>query len=348
MKLPDIRKNARWYISIVFFLVSIICSLVVLIMAFYMIRYLSPVDVNAKPIQLKIARGMSSQSIANELAHKNLIREPWVFLVAIRLSGATHRLQFGSYRLSGSMSVPQIIDYLKSGKVITHRLTVPEGLTVAQISKLWEKSGLGTVAVFNEVANDSKWQLSYEIKGKTLEGYLFPNTYQFPDGASPETLIQIMLNEFKRYWTAELEEEAQALGFSKHEIITLASIIEAEARVPDERPLISAVFHNRLRRGWKLQADPTALYGLGNPDRPPRAADLRIDSPYNTYLYKGLPPGPICNPGMASILAALRPTTSDYMYFVAIGGGRHHFSKTLREHRNMINKIRRSRRLIVD
>ena len=153
-----------------------------------------------------------------------------------------------------------------------------------------------------------------------------------------------MLDEFERRWTPQFTEEAKALGFSKHEVITLASIIEAEARVPDERPLVSAVFHNRLRRGWKLQADPTALYGLGNPDRPPRAADLRVDSPYNTYIYKGLPPGPICNPGMASIVAALRPNSVDYMYFVAIGDGRHHFSKTLREHQNMINKVRRIRR----
>lgn len=348
MKLPDTQKNTRWYISIIFFAISIISSITVLIMVFYMIRYLSPVDVNAKPIRLKIARGMSSQAIADQLVRKNLVHQQWAFIVAIHLSGVTHKLQFGSYRLSRSMSLPQIIDHLNSGKVITHQLTVPEGLTVTQISKLWEKSGLGTVAAFNEAASGSKWQLSYKIEGKTLEGYLFPNTYQFPDGASPETLIQTMLNEFKRHWTTELDAEARSLGFSKHEIITLASIIEAEARVPDERPLISSVFHNRLRRGWKLQADPTALYGLGNPDRQPRAADLRTDSPYNTYLYKGLPPGPICNPGMASILAALRPTAADYMYFVAIGGGRHHFSKTLREHRNMINKIRRNRKLIID
>ena len=145
-----------------------------------------------------------------------------------------------------------------------------------------------------------------------------------------------------------MSEEAKSLGFSKHETVTLASIIEAEAGVPEERSLISSVFHNRLRRGWKLQADPTALYGLGNPDRPPTAADLRTDSPYNTYLHKGLPPGPICNPGIASILAALRPASADYMYFVAIGNGKHHFSKTLREHQNMINRIKRNRKLIAD
>jgi UPF0755 protein len=348
MKSPNPRKNVPWYISIILFSISMLSSLVILIMVLYMIRYLSPVDANAKPVQLKIVRGMSSQTIANQLAHKKLIHNPWAFLLAAHLNGVTHRLQVGSYRLSGSMSIPQIIDHLKTGKVITHQFVVPEGLTVVQTGKLWEKAGFGTAAAFNQAACDPKWQLNYNIEGKPLEGYLFPNTYQFPDGATPQVIIQIMLDEFERRWTAEFTEEANALGFSKHEIITLASIIEAEARVPDERPLVSAVFHNRLRRGWKLQADPTALYGLGNPDRPPRAADLRVDSPYNTYLYKGLPPGPICNPGMASILAALRPDSVDHMYFVATGDGRHHFSKTLREHQYMINKIRRNRKLIAD
>jgi UPF0755 protein len=313
-----------------------------------MVRDLSPVDVNAKPIQLKIVRGMSSQAIADQLADKNLIHNPWAFLFATHLSRVSHRLQVGTYRLSGAMSIPQIIDHLRTGKVVTQQFVVPEGLTVAQTAKLWENARFGTAAAFNQAANDPRWRANCKIEANTLEGYLFPNTYQFPDGATPQVILEIMLNEFERRWTVGFTEEARALGYSKHEVITLASIIEAEARVADERPLVSAVFHNRLRRGWKLQADPTALYGLGNPDRPPRAADLRVDSPYNTYIYKGLPPGPICNPGMASMLAALRPASVDYMYFVAAGNGRHHFSKTLREHQNMINKIRRNRRLIGD
>lgn len=343
MKL-DIQKNVRWYISIVLFSISTLSTLAILITISYTVRYLSPVDVNAKPIQLKIVHGMSSQAIADRLAQNNLIHNPWAFLLVTHLSGVSHRLQVGTYRLSGAMDIPQIIDYLKMGKVVIQKFVVPEGLTVAQIGTLWEKAGLGTAATFNQAASDPKWLLNYKIEGKTLEGYLFPNTYQFPDGQTPQLIIQIMLDEFERRWVKEFTEEAKALGFSKHEIITLASIIEAEVRVPDERPLVSAVFHNRLRQNFKLQADPTALYGLGNPDRPPRAADLRVDSPYNTYIYKGLPPGPISNPGIASIIAALRPAPVDYMYFVAIGDGRHHFSKTLREHQNMINKIRRNQR----
>ena len=348
MKSQNPQKNLAWYISIVFFSISLLSSLAILTTIFYTVRYLSPVEANARPVELKIVHGMSSQAIADQLAHNNLIHNPWVFLFGTHLNGATHRLQVGTYCLSGAMNLPQIIDHLKTGKVVTRQFVVPEGLTIVQIGKLWEKAGFGTAAAFSQAANDPKWLHKYRIEGKTLEGYLFPNTYQFPDGATPGVILGIMLDEFDRRWTAEFTEEAKALGLSRHEIITLASIIEAEARVPDERPLVSAVFHNRLRRGWKLQADPTALYGLGNPDRPPRAADLRVDSPYNTYIYKGLPPGPISNPGMASILAALRPTSVDFMYFVAIGHGRHHFSKTLREHQNMINKMRRSRRQIAD
>ena len=348
MILPDIRRSARGYISIVLCGISMLSNFAILVAIFYMIRYLSPVDANAKPVQLKVVRGMSSQAIADQLAENNLIHNRWTFVFVTHLSGTSHRLQVGTYRLSGAMSIPQIIDHLKTGKVVTQRFVVPEGLTVVQIAKLWEKAGFGTEAAFKQAVCDPEWLQKYKIGGETLEGYLFPNTYQFPDGATPQVILEIMLGEFEQRWTAEFTDEAKALGFSKHEVITLASIIEAEARVPDERPLVSAVFHNRLRRGWKLQADPTALYGLGNPDRPPRAADLRVDSPYNTYLYKGLPPGPICNPGWASILAALRPASVDYMYFVAIGDGRHHFSKTLREHQNMINKIRRNRRRLGD
>ena len=348
MKSQNPRQNLTWYISIIFFSISILSSLAILTTIFYIARYLAPVEANAKPVELKIVRGMSSQAIADQLAHHHLIHNPWVFLFVTHLSDASHRLQVGTYRLSAAMSIPQIIDHLKTGKVVTRQFGVPEGLTVVQIGKLWEKAGFGSAAAFNQAANDPKWLQRYRIEGKTLEGYLFPNTYQFPDGATPEVILEIMLDEFDRRWTPEFTEEAKALGFTRHEIITLASIIEAEARAPDERSLVSAVFHNRLRRGWKLQADPTALYGLGNPDRPPRAADLRVDSVYNTYIYKGLPPGPISNPGIASILAALRPTSVDFMYFVAKGDGRHHFSKTLREHQNMINKIRRSRRQIAD
>jgi UPF0755 protein len=303
--------------------------------------YLSPMNRSAKPKRFDVPPGATANSIAKRLAREKLIRNPSLFRWAIRLSGASRDLKAGSYHLSASMSPLQIIENLRSGSVLLRRFVVPEGLTLAQIGELWETEGFGTVEAFDRVARDPRWREMYDIDGETLEGYLFPNTYQVADGTPIERLIEMMLDEFDRRWTLALSEEAESLGFSTHEIITLASIIEKEAQADDERPIISAVYHNRLRRGWRLDADPTVLYALGNPKRRLTLADLKVNSPYNTYLHRGMPPGPICNPGLASILAALRPAQASYLYFVAIGGGRHYFSKTLAEHKRMIRKIRR-------
>jgi UPF0755 protein len=239
------------------------------------------------------------------------------------------------------MPLIEIIDHLKTGRFAMNRFVIPEGLTLAQIEGLWEREGYGTAEEFHRVASGLQWCQEYDIKGDTVEGYLFPNTYQISEGTPPRQAIKMMLNEFNRQWTTPLREEAKSLGLSTHEVITLASIIEKEAKCPDERPLISAVFHNRLRLGWRLDADVTVLYALGNPKRRLTSADLSVTSPYNTYTYKGLPPGPICNPGMASILAALRPASVPYLYFVAVGDGRHYFSTTLNEHQDMIHQIKR-------
>ncbi|MBI1930487.1 endolytic transglycosylase MltG [Candidatus Poribacteria bacterium] len=308
---------------------------------FIILRHFHPVDAKAKPIQLKIILGMSSKTIAQQLARAKLIRNPLIFQLAAYVRGASCHLRAGTYQLSAAMPLIEIIDHLKTGRFAMNRFVIPEGLTLAQIEGLWEREGYGTAAEFHQVARDPQWCQEYAIKGDTVEGYLFPNTYQISEGTPPRQAIKMMLNEFNRQWTPPLREEAKSLGLSIHEVITLASIIEKEAKCPDERPLISAVFHNRLRLGWRLDADVTVLYALGNPKRPLTTADLSVDSPYNTYIYKGLPPGPICNPGMASIQAALRPASVPYLYFVAVGDGRHYFSTTLNEHQDMIHQIKR-------
>jgi UPF0755 protein len=337
-----IRNDATWCISTLINLALFSISAISIIVVCIMLFYVYPVDRNSGPIQLKISRGLSSKAIAHQLARENLIRSPLVFQLATHLSGVSRSLKAGTYRLSRAMSLPEIINQLKTGKVVTHRFVVPEGLTAMQIGELWGRSAFGTATAFHQVASDPKWRVEYGISVETLEGYLFPNTYQFADGTPPGKVIEMMLDEFDRHWTYELSEEAESLGLTVHEVITLASIIEREAKAADERSAISAVFHNRLRRGWRLEADPTAVYALGNPKRPPTPADLKVDSPYNTYLHRGLPPGPICNPGGDSILAALRPASTTHLYFVAIGNGKHHFSTTLREHQNMIRKINRT------
>ena len=327
---------------------SIIANLIIFgigvsstVFIFAALRYTTPVNPNAKPIQFKISHGATAKSIAGQLAREDLIRHPFTFELMVRLTGAGRELKAGAYQLSGAMSVVEIVDRLRAGNVVLRRFVIPEGLTVPQIGQLWENGKFGTATAFEQAARNPRWRQRYSIDAETLEGYLFPNTYQFADGTPVDSVIKMLLDEFDRGWTHLLSEEAKALGFSTHEIITLASIIEKEAKADDERPLIAAVYHNRLKRGWRLEADPTVLYALGNPERLLRTADLKVSSSYNTYLHRGLPPGPICNPGMASVKAALRPAQASYLYFVAIGGGRHYFSTRLVDHRAMIRKIRR-------
>ena len=313
------------------------------IAAFVGLMCLRPVGRDAKPRISAISIGMSSKAIAKQLASENLIRSSMMFQLMSRLSGASRDLKAGTYQLSGSMTLMNIIEQLKTGRVETRRFVVPEGLTVTQIGKLWESEGFGTAEAFAHAASSPQWRDKYKIEGQTLEGYLFPNTFQIADGTPPDIHIEMMLDLFDRLWTSKLSEEAELLQLSRYEVVTLASIIEKEAKHAHERPLISAVYHNRLRRGWRLEADPTVLYALGNPKRQLTRVDLELDSPYNTYRQKGLPPGPICNPGMDSILAALRPVSTSHLYFVAIDDGKHHFSTTLKEHQKMIRKIKARR-----
>jgi len=242
------------------------------------------------------------------------------------------------------MSLSEILDAFEKGQVTLVSWTVPEGLTMAAIAELWETSGFGIATAFQAAAEADDLLEKYRLEDERVEGYLFPSTYKFAKGTTVEKVVEMMLDEFTKRWIETFDVEARDLKLTRHEIVTLASIIEEEAQVKSERPRISSVFHNRLKRNWRLQADPTVLYALGNPERLLTKADLRVDSPYNTYKHKGLPPGPIGNPGIDSIMAALRPEKTDYLYFVAIGEGKHHFSKTLSEHNRMVRKMRRASR----
>jgi len=295
-------------------------------------------------INFDVPVGSSSRTIAKRLIEQKLIRSEHVFRLAVRYRGTGKRLQAGTYVLQRNMALWDLLDEFEKGQVTLVSWTVPEGLTTAAIAELWETSGFGTAAAFRKASESQHLLDRYGLTDKTVEGYLFPNTYKFAKGTTTETVVEMMLDEFKQQWTEKFEEEAQNLGRTRHEIVTLASVIEKEAQSDSERPRISSVFHNRLTRKWKLQADPTVLYALGNPKSPLTKADLQVESPYNTYKYKGLPPGPIANPGIDSIVAALRPEKTAYLYFVAIGEGKHHFSKTLSEHNRMIRKMRRASR----
>ena len=291
-------------------------------------------------VNFDVPAGSSSRAIAKQLVEQKLIRSEYGFRIALRYRGTGRHLQAGTYLLRQNMTLWELLDTFEKGQVTLVSWTVPEGLTTAAIAELWEMSGFGTAEAFRKAAEAPGLLKRYGLTDKTVEGYLFPNTYKFAKGTTTEKIVEMMLDEFKQQWTEEFDTAAQTLGRTRHEIVTLASVIEKEAQSAPERPRISSVFHNRLTQKWRLQADPTVLYALGNPERLLTRADLQIDSPYNTYKYKGLPPGPIANPGIDSIVAALQPEQTDYFYFVAIGEGKHHFSKTLSEHNRMIRKMR--------
>ncbi len=296
-------------------------------------------------VDFDIPTGSNSRTIAKQLAAAQLIRSEYAFRLLVRHKEIGRRLQAGTYLLRRNMSLSDILDELEKGQVTLVSWTVPEGLTMIAIAELWETSGFGTATAFQEATEADGLLEKYGIpEDKSVEGYLFPNTYKFAKGTTVEKVVEMMLDEFTKRWIETFDDEARDLGRTRHEIVTLASIIEEEAQVKSEQPRISSVFHNRLKRNWRLQADPTVLYALGNPERLLTKRDLGVDSPYNTYKYKGLPPGPIANPGIDSIMAALRPEKTDYLYFVAIGGGKHHFSKTLSEHNRMVRKMRRASR----
>lgn len=304
----------------------------------------SPPSSSEKTINFEVPTGSSSQTIAKQLAKRKLIRSEYAFRIVVRHRGSGKHLHAGTYVLRRNMTLWHIVDEFEKGQVTLIRWTVPEGLTAAAIAELWETDGFGMADAFREASQLPRLLKQYGLEDKTVEGYLFPNTYKFAKGITAEEVVEMMLEEFKQRWTETFDKEAISLGLTRHEIVTLASVVEKEAQSKSERPRIASVFHNRLKQKWRLQADPTVLYALGNPKRLLTRADLSVDSPYNTYKHKGLPPGPIANPGIDSIIAALRPEKTDYFYFVAIGEGKHHFSKTLSEHNRMIRKIRRASR----
>ncbi|MBA7542674.1 Endolytic murein transglycosylase [subsurface metagenome] len=240
------------------------------------------------------------------------------------MSKLEDQLKYGEYNLNPSMNLLQILDKLVKGEVIVYKITIPEGYTYTQIAELLDKKEIVEKETFLKLAEDSE---------KKWEGYLFPDTYEVPKKYGAEKMLEVMLSNFNQIAIEnKFTEKAEKIGFSLNEIIILASIIEKEAKFSEEKSKVSSVFYNRLEIGMKLQSCATIQYILETPKEILDENDLKIDSPYNTYLHKGLPPGPICNPGFDSIMAALEPEEEDYLYFVLGENGKHIFSKTYQEH----------------
>ena len=330
---------------------KILISLLILLMGFIVSYYgfilLQPaselLDTKVEKI-IHIESGSTVDKIASQLKEEEIIVDPLIFKFYLQFRGLSQQLRAGHYRLSSEMTISQIIDKLVAGKMASYKLTVPEGVTVENIAQRLEKEGIKK-EVFLEIARKkglkflSRSQAEKDEIIYSLEGFLFPDTYQIPYGSSAQEIVAIMVQGFKERIEI-LQSEIDESAYNTAEIITIASLIQAEGRLDNELPIISSVIYNRLDRGMKLQIDATIQYIL--PERKARLlySDLKVDSAYNTYLNHGLPPGPINNPGLKAIKAALRPAETDYLYYVAIGDGEHKFTKTYREHLRVQRRLK--------
>ncbi len=275
-------------------------------------------------IYLYFERGSSLRSISKILADHQLIPDPLLFEILARLQRKGNRLKAGEYEFSAGLTPLQIMDKMVKGEVKLYSLTIPEGWNLKEIEKLFVEKGL--------LSSEDQTPFT-----SNLEGYLFPDTYLYERRHTAKDLVAMMKDLFQKKITDALMEQAKIKGFSLHEWVTLASIIEKETAIADERGLIASVFINRLNRGMPLQTDPSVIYGIVNFDGNLTRRHLETDTPYNTYTRTGLPPGPICSPGLESLMAVLNPVQNDFLYFVAKGDGTHYFSRTLEEHNRAVN-----------
>ena len=282
------------------------------------------------------------------LVHPNGLSGPRSLVLWARLQGVDRTVKSGEYELSPAQSPLGILRAIILGQVKTWPVTLPDGLTIEEVAERLAAAGIAERDALVELARDREFVRRQGIEAESLEGYLFPETYQFRRGTDPDAVLARMLQEFHAAWQPEDRANLAASGLSLHQLVTLASIVEKETGAAHERPRIAAVFHNRLERGMRLQSDPTVIYGVlrsrGEFDGNLRRRDLEADTPYNTYTRAGLPPGPISSASMASIRAILTPEDVPYLYFVSRNDGTHHFSTTLREHVNAVNRYQKRRR----
>ena len=291
---------------------------------------------------VEIPQGTGSMPIGARLVAAGVIRDRATFRTALWMSTQGRHLKAGEYRFDRAMTPFEVIGKIARGDVYVITVTFPEGQTIAEMAKIVEAHGLGTAASFVRAAKDPAQIHDLDPAAKDLEGYLFPETYALPRHTDAAKLVRMMVARFEKVFTPELRQAAAARDLTVRQAVTLAAIVEKETANADERPLVAAVYTTRLRIGMPLQCDPTVIYGLvkaGRYDGNIHKNDLSFDSPYNTYRYPGLPPGPIASPGRASLEAAVHPADADFLYFVSRNDGSHEFARTLEEHNRNVQKF---------
>lgn len=310
---------------------------------FYVISKLKPVDVQGKGVErvFTVKKGDSTNSIANRLFEERLIKDPLVFRLTARFTGLDGSLKTGEFIISSQMSSQDILKKLTSNQVVTYKFTIPEGFNLKQITELLVSKGYVDEKEFKEQLAKGNFEYDFlegiALGPQRLEGYLFPDTYEITSDMDENAIVDMMLSRFAEEIDSGYVAKAKEAGLTLHEAITLASIVEREAVKDEERPLVARVFLNRIERGMKLESCATIQYALGENKQRLLYSDLKIESPYNTYKYKGLPPGPIGVPGQASLQSVVNPGEGPYLFFVVSEEGKHVFSKNLADH----NKAKR-------
>lgn len=301
-----------------------------------------PVDNVGESVLVTIKPGTPTKTIAVELEKQRLIRNALVFRVAAKLQGVENSLQAGEYAISPNMSIERMLLMMSQGQTAYQQFTIPEGYTVDQVAELLAEKKLANADKFKALAKSFApfpYMTSHPDSKYRVEGFIFPDTYRVSRGVSEEELLTMMVKQFDTKLTPDLRQRASDLGLSLREVVIMASLVEKEAKMSEERPVIAGVFANRVKQAMPLQSCATIQYILGYPKPELTIQDTQISSPYNTYQVMGLPPGPIANPGTAAIRAVLFANNTDYLYFVADKQGKHHFSKTYEEHLAAIDQV---------
>ncbi len=324
----------------------IIILILVIVISFYRYAVL-PLGDQRTPKTVDIPSGAGFFKITTILSDAGVVtNKPFFWALAIG-KGAAAQIKAGEYEFTEQMSPVEILNKLIRGETKHYLVLIPEDINAKEIAERLLSDRLINEKEFMKLITDKDFILSLGLEEKSLEGYLFPDTYRLDRSMTTAGIIRILVNNFKEKMTPEITKRAAKMKMTIHQLITLASIIGKESSDSTEKPLISAVFHNRMKLGMKLQSDPTAIYGLqenGNDVKIVRAKHLKSDTPYNTYRIKGLPPGPIANPGMDSIMAALYPADVRYLYFVSKNDGTHQFSTNLASHQKAIQEYRKNRK----
>ncbi len=331
-------------LKIIKIILALLTAVIVLFAFWFSLEFYLPAKNGPQEILLEIKRGEKVSDIAQSLKENQIIRKKWPFILGYKIFYASQTLKAGEYKFHLPLSPKQVLKIIIQGKIYLHPVTIPEGLTLKEIGRYLASHHLVTEKDFMEAASNPQPIAAWDKEAFNLEGYLFPDTYRLPKGITTSQIVKAMVSQFKKTFNPQMRTRTHQLGMTIRQVVTLASLIEKETSIREEKKLISAVFHNRLSRGMKLDCDPTIIYALKQAGRLTgrlRWKDLKLNSPYNTYLFPGLPPSPICNPGLDSLQAALYPVSQSFLYFVSKNDGSHYFSRTLKEHLKAVRKYQK-------